>query len=75
MGEAQAAPPPGTHRRIRNRAIWAVALFAASVLPALIGLGVAQLSTGEDNVALPLAATFWAVGMLFALWAALPTLR
>ena len=75
MTEAQPAPPYGTHQRIRNRAIWAVALFAASVLPALVGLGVAHLDADQDNVALPLAAGFWAIGLLFALWAALPTLR
>jgi hypothetical protein len=69
------SPPIGTAQRIRTRAIWAVALFAASVLPALIGLGVSQLATDEDNVALPLAALFWAIGLLFALAAALPTLR
>ena len=69
------SPPIGTAQRIRTRAIWAVALFAASVLPALIGLGVSQLATDGDNVALPLAALFWAIGLLFALAAALPTLR
>lgn len=69
------SPPFGTSQRIRNRAIWAVALFAASVLPALVGLGVAHLEADQDNVALPLAAGFWAIGLLFALWAAVPTLR
>jgi hypothetical protein len=69
------SPPIGTAQRIRTRAIWAVALFAASVLPALIGLGVSHLAADEDNVALPLAALFWAIGLVFALAAALPTLR
>jgi hypothetical protein len=71
----QSAPPLGTAQRIRTRAIWAVALFAASVLPALVGLGVAQVASDEDNVALPLAALFWAIGLIFALAAAFPTLR
>ena len=30
-GARPATPPFGTSRRIRNRAIWAVALFAAAV--------------------------------------------
>ncbi len=75
MGEDESSPPYGTYQRIRNRAVWAVALFAASVLPALVGLGVADVATDQDNVALPLAAGFWAIGLLFALWAAVPTLR
>jgi len=73
--DEETSPPYGTQRRIRSRAIWAVALFAASVLPALVGLGIADVASGQDNVALPLAAAFWAIGLLFALWAAFPTLR
>jgi hypothetical protein len=72
---ARPAPPFGTSRRIRNRAIWAVALFASSVPPAFVGLGVAETTTDQVNVALPLAFGFWAIGVLFALWAAFPTLR
>ena len=72
---SRAEPPFGTSQRIRNRAIWAVALFAASVLPALVGLGIAHIDADQDNVALPLAASFCGIGMLFALAAALPTLR
>lgn len=68
-------PPPGTGGRIRNRAIWAVALYAASVPPALIGTGLAVGNSEQANVALPLAFGFWAIGLLFALAAALPTLR
>ena len=34
-------PPYGTAQRIRTRAIWAVALFTASLPPALIGFGIA----------------------------------
>ena len=69
------APPFGTSRRIRSRAIWAVALFASSLPPAFIGLGIAQATSDQTNVALPLAFAFWAIGLLFALWAAFPTLR
>jgi len=68
-------PPFGTGRRIRTRAIWAVALFASSVPPAFIGLGIAQATSDQVNAALPLAFAFWAIGLLFALWAAFPTLR
>jgi len=68
-------PPFGTIQRIRGRAIWAVALFAASVPPAFVGLGSAQGNADLLDVALGLALAFWAIGMLFALWTALPTLR
>ena len=72
---ARPAPPFGTSRRIRNRAIWAVALFAAAVPPAVVGLGIAQSTDDQANVAMPLAVGFWLIGLLFALWAAFPTLR
>lgn len=72
---AVAEPPFGTARRIRNRAIWAVALFAASIAPAIIGLGIATATEDQINTAQPLAFLFWGVGLLFALWAAVPTLR
>lgn len=68
-------PPFGTARRIRNRAIWAVALFTAAVPPAFVGLGIAAATDDQVNVALPLALLFWTAGVLFALWAAFPTLR
>jgi hypothetical protein len=68
-------PPAGTQRHIRNRAIWAVAFFAASVLPALVGLGIAEVTPDGENVAMPLATAFWVIGLVFALWAAFPTLR
>ena len=76
-GEARPGrtPPLGTSQRIRNRAIWAVALFAAAVPPAFVGMGIAQATADQANVALPLAFAFWAIGVLFALWAAFPTLR
>ena len=72
---ARPAPPFGTSRRIRNRAIWAVALFASSVPPAFVGLGIAQSTDDQANVAMPLAVGFWIIGLLFSLWAAFPTLR
>ena len=69
------SPPFGTSQRIRNRAIWAVALFTASVPPAIVALGVAEVTQDQVNVALPLAVGFWLIGLLFALWAAFPALR
>jgi hypothetical protein len=69
------APPVGTSQRIRNRAIWAVALFTASVPPAVVALGIAGATDDTVNVAWPLAVGFWLIGLLFALWAAFPTLR
>lgn len=68
-------PPLGTSARIRSRAIWAVALFAASVPPAIVGLGIAAGTSEQANVAMPLAFLFWALGVVMALWAAFPTLR
>ena len=69
-------PPVGTYRRIRSRAIWAVALFASSVLPAIVGLGIiAEASEQAINIAMPVAFLFWLVGMVMAAWAAFPTLR
>ncbi len=84
MGEATAGdtrgrpgwrPPLGTSARIRSRAIWAIALFAASVPPAIVGLGIAAGTSEQANVAMPLAFLFWTLGGLMALWAAFPTLR
>ncbi|HYR68210.1 MAG TPA: hypothetical protein VEP47_18870 [Reyranella sp.] len=74
-GRPGRAPPFGTSQRIRNRAIWAVALFAAAMPPAFVGLGDAARSTDLLEVALMLALAFWAIGLLFALWTAFPTLR
>ena len=68
-------PPFGTQQRIRVRAIWAVALFAAAVPPAIVGLGIVSSGSDEANVAMPLAFAFWALGFLMALWAAFPTMR
>jgi hypothetical protein len=67
--------PIGTSQRIRNRAIWAVALFTASVPPAVVALGIAEVAQDQVNVALPLAVGFWLIGLLFSLWAAFPALR
>jgi len=68
-------PPPGTEQRIRNRTLWAVALFAAAVPPAFISTGVAFGSESYARIALPIALSIWALGMLFALAAAFPTVR
>ena len=68
-------PPFGTQRRIRVRAIWAVALLASAVPPAIVGLGIAAAGSDEANMAMPLAFGFWAIGLLMALWAAVPTMR
>jgi hypothetical protein len=68
-------PPPGTAARIRSRAIWAVASFAGSVPPALIGMGLAAGGSEQADIAMPLAFVFWTIGLLLALWAAFPTLR
>ena len=68
-------PPLGTHQRIRNRAIWAVAFFAASVLPSIVGMDVTGLKGEGAAVALPIAFALWLVGAILAIAAALPTLR
>ena len=70
-----ALPPVGTYRRIRGRAIWAVALFASAVPPAIIGSGIAVATPDQANVAIPFAIAFWTIGLLFAIWAAIPTLH
>jgi hypothetical protein len=68
-------PPAGTSERIRRRAIWAVALFAAAILPAFVGFAIASAGGQTANVALLFAVVFWAVGVAMALWAAFPALR
>ena len=77
MADARPGPTPpfGTSERIRNRAIWAVAFFAASVLPAIVGMGIGDLQGEGITVAMPIAFGLWVIGALFALLAALPTLR
>ena len=52
-----------------------MALFAASVPPAIIGLGIAAAQSDETSVALPIAWALWAIAALAALAAAFPTLR
>jgi hypothetical protein len=68
-------PPPGTSERVRNRAICAVAFFAASIPPAIVGIGVADLRGEGVPVAMPIAFGLWVIGAMFALAAAFPTLR
>ena len=68
-------PPLGTNQRIRNRAIWAVAFLMSSVLPAIVGMGIPDIRGDGVTVAMPIAFALWFFGALFALAAALPTLR
>ena len=68
-------PPLGTSERIRNRAIWAVAFFAASILPAIVGMGIPDVKGEGVAVAMPIAFGLWVIGALLAIAAALPTLR
>jgi hypothetical protein len=68
-------PPVGTNRRIRHRAIWAVALFAASVIPTLAGFARGARPDNDINIAFVFALAFWLAGVLMALAAAFPTLR
>ncbi len=72
---AESEAPYGTSQKIRNRAIWSVALFAASVVPAIIGVGIINTTVDQANVATPFAFGLWAIGALFAAGAAVPTLR
>ena len=74
-GTSDSTPPVGTSRRIRHRAIWAVALFAASVIPTLAGLADTNRTEDHVNVAYVFASAFWLTGVLMALAAAFPTLR
>lgn len=75
-GATAVRPPPfGTGQRIRTRAIWAVSLFTAAIPPAVVGFGISTATADQVNVAMPLALLFWVLGLLFALWAAVPTLR
>jgi hypothetical protein len=67
--------PFGTSLKIRRRAIWAVAFFAASVMPAIIGVGIINTTVDQANIATPFAFGLWAIGALFAVGAAVPTLR
>jgi len=68
-------PPLGTNQRIRNRAIWAVAFFAASVMPAIVGIGMIDIEGEGGAVAMPIAFALWAIGALFAVFTAFTTLR
>lgn len=74
-GRPEGTPPVGTSRRIRHRAIWAVALFAASVIPTFAGLASGTRPDNDVNIAFVFALAFWLAGVLMALAAAFPTLR
>ncbi|WP_421997930.1 hypothetical protein [Reyranella sp.] len=51
-----------------------MALFTASGPPAFVAAGIADVAQDKVNIAFPLAVGFWVLGLLFALWAAAPTL-
>ncbi len=68
-------PPVGTSQRIRNRSIWAVALFASSIPPTIVSLGITAAAPDDVNIAVLYATGFWGLGVLMAVWAAFPTVR
>jgi len=72
---AAVSPPPGTGQRVRARAIWAVAFFAASVPPAITGFGIVAGGAELAGAGPLFAFGFWLIGFVMALWAAIPTLR
>jgi hypothetical protein len=45
------------------------------VVPAIIGIGITNATTEQVNIASPFALGLWALGVLFAIAAAIPTLR
>ena len=66
--------PSGTYRHIRIGVVWALVLFAIAIVPIVIAtLGMVD----KAPIRLPLlfAVSLWALGILVALWAALPALR
>ena len=70
-----AGPPFGTGQRIRSRVDLGGVPVHRRMPPAVVGLGIATATDDQANVAMPLALFFWVLGFLFALWAAVPTLR
>ena len=68
-------PPPRTSQRIRFCAVWAVLFLAASVLPGIASTGLVAGTEDWAGGALPVAIGLWTFGILFAVWAAFPTLR
>ena len=63
-----------TSRRIRTGVIWALVSFAIAVVP-IVYATIGMVGDRPIDTALGFAALFWAVGLLFALWAAIPTMR
>lgn len=63
-----------TSRRIRTGVIWALVSFAIAVVP-IVFATIGMVGDKPIDTALGIAALFWAVGLLFALWAAVPTIR
>ena len=52
-----------------------MAFFAASVMPAIVGIGMIDIEGEGGAVAMPIAFALWAVGALFAVFTAFTTLR
>jgi hypothetical protein len=68
-------PPPRTGERIRFRAVWAVLFLAVSAAPGIVSTGLVEGNDDWAGGALAVFVASSAFGVLFALWAAFPTLR
>ena len=66
--------PSGTYRHIRIGVVWALVLFAIAIVPIVIAT-LGMVDNAPIRLPLMFAVSFWALGMLTALWAALPALR
>jgi hypothetical protein len=52
-----------------------VAFFAAAVPPAIVGFGIVAAGAELAGIGPLFAFGFWLIGLVMALWAAIPTLR
>ena len=68
-------PPPRTGECIRFRAVWAVLFLAVSVAPGIAATGLVAGSEDWARGALAVFVGSLTCGVLFALWAAFPTVR
>lgn len=66
--------PPDLVRRIRTGVIGALVLFAIAIVPIVLAT-LAMVDDKPNHLSLNIAAALWAVGLLFALWAALSAAR
>jgi hypothetical protein len=66
--------PPNLARRIRTGVIGALVLFAIAIVPIVLAT-LAMVGGKPNHLSLSIAAALWAVGLLFALWAALTAAR